>query len=244
MQARANQMGSTAEGDRQAKEADNYAAWEKNLPKDTVHPIPTVLYEGRIEPKPPVFAGKKLDEITYSYKPDTIRTMELRPEDKPMKDWIVKRPVTVANNPGPDLTKVAPSYPDKDRLSDLTGYAGPAKEENTSGDDIVPQFTLSANGSPREQLLAIAAGAVLKQRNHTYGAPEDAFGRVAALWTALHPDRPAFEKHEVALMIGMVKVARLMENPTHKDSWADLAGYAACGYEAAINEAIDMLVPK
>lgn len=111
----------------------------------------------------------------------------------------------------------------------------PTQEANTSGDDIVPQYSLSAAGSPREQLLAIAAGAVLKQRNHTYGAPEDAFGRVAALWSALHPDRRPFEKHEVALMIGMVKVARLMENPQHKDSWADLAGYAACGYEATVS---------
>jgi hypothetical protein len=123
---------------------------------------------------------------------------------------------------------------DTDGLGTITRHE---PEENTSGNDIVPQYTLDAAGSPREQLLAIAAGAVLKQRNHTYGAPEDAFGRVAALWSALHPDRRPFEKHEVALMIAMVKVARLMENPSHKDSWADLAGYAACGYEAAVTDA-------
>lgn len=117
-------------------------------------------------------------------------------------------------------------------------------EENTSGSDIIPQYTLSATGSPRERLLAIAAGAVLKQRNHSYGAPEDAFGRVAALWSALHPDRRPFEKHEVALMIGMVKVARLMENPQHKDSWADLAGYAACGYEASLPESDEAKVRR
>lgn len=116
------------------------------------------------------------------------------------------------------------------------GEAMKLQQEATSGDDIVPQYVLSSEGSPREQLLAIAAGAVLKQRNHTYGKPEDAFGRVAALWSALNPEHAPYGKHQVALMIAMVKVARLMENPTHKDSWADLAGYAACGYEAAVGE--------
>jgi hypothetical protein len=29
----------------------------------------------------------------------------------------------------------------------------------------------------------------------------------------------------------LVKVARLIESPAHKDSWLDIAGYAASGWE-------------
>jgi hypothetical protein len=37
-------------------------------------------------------------------------------------------------------------------------------------------------------------------------------------------------------MLGLLKIARLRANPTHRDSWVDLAGYAACGYEVAAGE--------
>jgi hypothetical protein len=35
-------------------------------------------------------------------------------------------------------------------------------------------------------------------------------------------------------MNALIKVARLSTNPTHKDSWIDLAGYAACGAGIAL----------
>jgi hypothetical protein len=35
-----------------------------------------------------------------------------------------------------------------------------------------------------------------------------------------------------------------MENPQHKDSWADLAGYAACGYEASLPESDEAKVRR
>ena len=37
----------------------------------------------------------------------------------------------------------------------------------------------------------------------------------------------------VALMMALLKVARLIKSPEHLDSWVDLAGYAACGGEIA-----------
>jgi hypothetical protein len=33
----------------------------------------------------------------------------------------------------------------------------------------------------------------------------------------------------VALFLACVKIARLSNNKAHRDSWVDLAGYAACG---------------
>lgn len=38
----------------------------------------------------------------------------------------------------------------------------------------------------------------------------------------------------VAAMMALLKIARTKANPAYLDSWVDLAGYAACGAEAAI----------
>lgn len=37
--------------------------------------------------------------------------------------------------------------------------------------------------------------------------------------------------------MGLLKIARISENPQHMDSWCDLAGYAACGGEIALKDA-------
>ena len=83
----------------------------------------------------------------------------------------------------------------------------------------------------RGRTLAAAGRAVLTDRNNEYGGPEQSFGTIAALWSVIlgRPVTPA----EVALCMAAVKIARLTANPTHADSWIDLAGYAACGAEVS-----------
>ena len=83
----------------------------------------------------------------------------------------------------------------------------------------------------RGQTLAAAGRAVLSDRNREYGGPEQSFGTIAGLWSVIlsRPVTPA----EVALCMSAVKIARLTANPTHADSWVDLAGYAACGAEVS-----------
>jgi len=46
-------------------------------------------------------------------------------------------------------------------------------------------------------------------------------------------DGRALVASDVALMMAAMKLARLRFNPTHEDSWVDLAGYAACGMDVA-----------
>ena len=41
------------------------------------------------------------------------------------------------------------------------------------------------------------------------------------------------EPEDVAAMMALLKIARLMSNPEHVDSWIDGAGYLACGGEVA-----------
>lgn len=89
----------------------------------------------------------------------------------------------------------------------------------------------------RDEALSEVERCVLQDRNASYGSPENNFSRVAKLWTAYF-DRE-FEPHDVAVMLALLKVARLSENPTHMDSWVDLAGYAVCGAEVA-----ELLEPK
>jgi hypothetical protein len=48
-------------------------------------------------------------------------------------------------------------------------------------------------------------------------------------------DQPVLlDSTDVAHLMVLLKVARSINNPQHKDSWIDIAGYAACGAETAL----------
>jgi hypothetical protein len=85
----------------------------------------------------------------------------------------------------------------------------------------------------RQQSLDAAARAVLQDRNKTYGGPEDSFATTAAFWSTFLGVE--IKATDVAPMLALLKLARLSANPTHQDSYVDLAGYAACGAEVADN---------
>ena len=87
----------------------------------------------------------------------------------------------------------------------------------------------------RKETLDAAAAIVTKDREADYGAPENSFTTIASFWdTYLKARKPgALQAHDVALMMSLLKTARLAENPAKTDSWIDLAGYSACGAECA-----------
>jgi hypothetical protein len=91
----------------------------------------------------------------------------------------------------------------------------------------------------REECLDAAMAAV-RDRPAAYGAPENNFERIAALWNA-HVDNLGgvghFNATDVAIMLALLKIARLASAPEHTDSWVDLAGYAACGAEVSTVDA-------
>lgn len=89
----------------------------------------------------------------------------------------------------------------------------------------------------REELLDRAKEST--HRKQEYGKPENSFKTIAKLWEAFlgsRLDDAGFEEADVALMLALVKVARLSSTLSHEDSWVDLAGYAACGFEATSNQ--------
>lgn len=83
----------------------------------------------------------------------------------------------------------------------------------------------------RERILARAKECVCGEREQDYGTPEDSFATIANLWEAYMGVK--FTPTNVAVMMALLKVARLKESPKHMDNWIDLAGYAACGGEIA-----------
>lgn len=82
----------------------------------------------------------------------------------------------------------------------------------------------------RAEVLDTAKAHVTKDRQNTYGKPEDHFAEVAAMWSVYLGI--ALEPHQVAAMMCLLKVCRSKTSPDHADNWVDLAGYAACGAEA------------
>lgn len=96
-------------------------------------------------------------------------------------------------------------------------------------------------GTLRAKILDDARQAVTADRQATHGRPEDTFAAIAEFWGVyLNGIRdPAtgwveVAPHDVAAMLALLKIARLMANHEHEDNWTDLAGYAACGAELAI----------
>lgn len=82
----------------------------------------------------------------------------------------------------------------------------------------------------RQELLEAASRAV-RERADQHGQPEDVFEGIALLWSVyLCKELTATD---VALMMVLFKVARAQGNPENTDTWADIAGYAACGAELA-----------
>ena len=87
----------------------------------------------------------------------------------------------------------------------------------------------------RESILNRAIECVCGEREQDYGSPEDNFGRIAAYWsTHLGMEITA---EDVAVMMALLKIARIGAGTATDDSWVDLAGYAACGGEIAAAEA-------
>lgn len=90
----------------------------------------------------------------------------------------------------------------------------------------------------RKRLLEEADAIINGPRNTTYGESEDNFARIASLWTPFFKARYGVDiditPGDVGLIMALMKIARLAYDPNHKDSWVDLAGYAATGYQAQV----------
>lgn len=87
----------------------------------------------------------------------------------------------------------------------------------------------------RSECLDKAKEIVNGARQENYGSPEKNFANIALYWSVyLSRD---IKPTDVALMMVLMKLARLENKPDHEDSWIDIAGYAANGAELATRRA-------
>ena len=126
-----------------------------------------------------------------------------------------------SNSPVPDYIKYGPktpmNLPDDEWIK-------------KSGEPITP-----SNAYIRAQFLDEVEKLVCKDRNVTHGDAEDNFRVIADLWNVyLRNSKGAdntddLNNKDVAIMMCLFKISRLMTNVNNMENWLDLAGYAACG---------------
>jgi hypothetical protein len=85
---------------------------------------------------------------------------------------------------------------------------------------------------PRLVALEETAKIINGQRDVQYGGPEDNFDRIAKIWTVLF--HREFTTEDVAMAFVATKLARFASNSGYQpDTWIDIIGYGACGFEVA-----------
>lgn len=98
------------------------------------------------------------------------------------------------------------------------------------GEDVKHRLT-------RADILHAAEKCVCGQRETDYGTPENNFKAIAELWEAYlnkactRGVNVRVEAKDIAVMMALLKIARIAAGGGKADSWIDLAGYAACGAE-------------
>jgi hypothetical protein len=109
-----------------------------------------------------------------------------------------------------------------------------------AGSKASVRVTMLAVQLPEQRFVMIAnellteSTKLLYDRGLQYGDPTANHIRIAQLWSA-YLNR-GIEPHEVAICMALVKVSRLSEQATHKDSYADAISYMAIAGHIALTD--------
>lgn len=87
------------------------------------------------------------------------------------------------------------------------------------------------NTITRADILDGAKKCVCEDRESQYGSPEDSFKLIAELWTVYLDYR--LSPVDVAIMMALLKLARIASGRFKADSYIDACGYIACAGEIA-----------
>lgn len=93
-----------------------------------------------------------------------------------------------------------------------------------------------------ESILGEADRLIHGDRQAQYGHPSTDFRRTGRMWGAIldrwrHSEEDAVPDYVVALCMAALKISRIVQTPTKRDSWTDLAGYAGAGFRCFEPEA-------
>lgn len=86
----------------------------------------------------------------------------------------------------------------------------------------------------RAEILDSAKKCVCEDRESQYGSPEDSFSIIAGFWS-LYLEY-AISPVDVAIMMALLKIARIAGGRFKADSYIDACGYIACAGEIAGRE--------
>ena len=109
-----------------------------------------------------------------------------------------------------------------------TGLSAEVKRSYLETSDLPPA---PVEVVTRSKILSTAKSYITRDRQADHGDAEDNFSRIAGYWS-LHTG-VTLTATDVAVMMALLKVARIKQNPQHVDNWVDGAGYFACGGEIA-----------
>ena len=87
----------------------------------------------------------------------------------------------------------------------------------------------------RRKVLEEAVKCVCQDREGQYGSPENSFNEIAKLWTVWLGMK--ITPQDVAIMMTMLKIARIKTGHFKEDSYIDACGYLACAAEIQALEA-------
>ena len=96
------------------------------------------------------------------------------------------------------------------------------------------------DNTTRETILDTARQYVCTDREGQYGSPENNFALIAEMWEAYFRAACVSSDaivgvggEDVAVMMALLKIARIATGNPKADNYIDLAGYAACAGEIA-----------
>lgn len=94
---------------------------------------------------------------------------------------------------------------------------------------------------PRVQALDQASALINGDRDKEYGHPKENFDRFRTMVNAYLGKRieGGLTATDVSAVLSMLKLSRLAHDPNKLDSWRDLVGYGALGFEMAALEAVE-----
>lgn len=124
-----------------------------------------------------------------------------------------------------------------ERAAILMGYEAIEDDTPTVAETVEENSEDAKRRLTRADILHAAEKCVCGQRETDYGTPEDNFKTIAELWEAylnkacIRGVNVRVEAKDVAVMMALLKIARIAAGGGKADSWIDLAGYAACGAE-------------
>lgn len=86
----------------------------------------------------------------------------------------------------------------------------------------------------RENILDVAKHTITTEKVDTYGCLENNFKTIASFWSVYKG--VDFSENDVAIMMTLLKIARMKTGKVHLDNYVDAIGYIACGTELIRDE--------